>query len=218
MIVLLGDILDCGQFSAHEPTFGEPASEYEDDLDFVRAQCDSMQKYCGRLVYIEGNHEHRIDRWAAKTSEGRGAYSMLAPRIQISRGRKQFTYVKYGSVDGRNPHYKLNSRIVAVHGWSYARHATKAHLDKSQGMSVLHGHTHRADMAMIQNVWRSTDVIQARSAGCLCKPIPTYRTGSPVEWINAFIIGYLGRRTDDLYTCPIRNGTCVLPSGKELSV
>jgi len=217
LLLMLGDMLSCDQFSAHPPTFGMPESDYEGDLEFVSAFMDYCQRYCGRLVFIEGNHEYRIDRWAAATAEGKGAYSMLAPRIQLSRDRKNFTYVKYGSVDGKYPHYKVNSRIVAVHGWSYARHATKNHLQLSQGKSVIHGHTHRADTSMIQNVWRKGDVIQARSAGCLCKQVPLYGTGRPVEWINGFILGYLGSHTDCLYTLPIVNGGCVLPSGKEIT-
>lgn len=40
---------------------------------------DRLQKVCGRLVMVEGNHEYRLDRWAAVAAEGRGAYSMLAP-------------------------------------------------------------------------------------------------------------------------------------------
>ena len=41
---------------------------------------------------------------------------------------------------GRYPHHKVNARVIAVHGWSYARHATKNHLQISQGKSVIHGH------------------------------------------------------------------------------
>lgn len=104
-----------------------------------------------------------------------------------------------------------------MHGWSYARHATKAHLQISQGKSVIHGHTHRADASIVQNIWSPGKVVQARSAGCLCKPIPLYGTGRPVEWVNAFILGYLGRRSDTLYTIPILDNRCVLPDGTEVS-
>ena len=217
LIVCLGDLLDCGQFSFHPPTYGMPETDYEADLDMANAILDRLQRFCRRLVMVEGNHEYRLDRWAASTAEGRGAYSMLAPRIRLSRGRKRFTYVRYGSVDGRYPHYQINPRIVAVHGWSYAKHATKNHLQISQGKSVIHGHTHRADASIIQNVWSAGKVVQARSAGCLCKPIPLYGTGRPVEWINAFIIGYLGRRSDTLYTIPIMNRRCILPGGMEVA-
>jgi len=217
IIVCLGDLLDCGQFSAHPPTHGVPETDYVDDLAAANALLDRLQKVCSRLVMVEGNHEYRLDRWAAATAEGRGAYSMLAPRMQLTRGRKHCTYVRYGAAGGRYPHHQVNSRIIAVHGWSYARHATKQHLQISQGKSVIHGHTHRADASIVQNIWSPGRVIQARSAGCLCKPIPLYGTGRPVEWVNAFILGYLGRRSDTLYTIPILDHRCVLPDGKEVA-
>ncbi len=136
LIVCLGDLLDCGQFSVHPPTHGMPQTDYHDDLRQAGALLDRLEAVCKRLVVVEGNHEYRLDRWAAATSEGRGAYSMLAPRLQLTKGRKRCTYVRYGSIDGRYPHYAVNSRIIAVHGWSYARHATKQHLQISQGRSV----------------------------------------------------------------------------------
>lgn len=216
LVVCLGDLLDCGQFSSHPPTYGMPESEYVDDLRVANSLLDRLQAVCQRLVLVEGNHEYRLDRWAAAAAEGRGAYSMLAPRLQLTRDREHCTYVPYGSVSGRYPHYALNSRVIAVHGWSYARHATKQHLQVSQGKSVIHGHTHRADASIIQNIWSAGKIVQARSAGCLCKPVPLYGTGRPVEWVNAFILGYLGRRSDTLYTVPILDGRCILPDGTEV--
>ena len=217
MIVCLGDLLDCGQFSTHPPTHGMPETDYEDDLRQASALLDRLQGASPRLVIVEGNHEYRLDRWAASTAEGRGAYSILAPYVRLTKGRAGCLYVRYGSVDGRYPHFRVNSRIIAVHGWSYARHATKNHLQISQGKSVIHGHTHRADACIIQNIWSPGAVIQARSCGCLCKPVPLYGAGRPVEWVNAFILGYLGRRSDTLYTIPIMEDRCILPDGTEVT-
>jgi len=217
MIICLGDLLDCGQFSIHPLTHGVPETDYEDDLRQANRLLDRLQKVSSRLVIVEGNHEYRLDRWAAATAEGRGAYSMLAPRVRLAKGRAACDYVRYGSADGRYPHHRVNSRIIAVHGWSYARHATKNHLQISQGKSVIHGHTHRADACIIQNIWSPGAVIQARSCGCLCKPVPLYGAGRPVEWVNAFILGYLGRRSDTLYTIPIMEDRCILPDGAEVT-
>ncbi len=172
LIVNLGDLVGCDQFSLWAPTFGTPKTNYEDDLDTANKLIDRQQATCKKFVYVEGNHENRLDRWAARTAEGRGSYSMLAPRIQLSKGRKNFKYIRYGSIDNKYPHYAVNSRIVAVHGWSYARHATKNHLQMSQGKSIIHGHTHRVDMAIVQSIWKTGTNIRAISAGCLCKQVP----------------------------------------------
>lgn len=216
-VLCLGDLMDCGQFSFHPPTYELPESSYEDDLAKTQDLLDRLQASCKKLVLVEGNHEYRLNRWAAATSEGRGAYSMLAPRQVLPKNRKAFVYVPYGPDESRYPHYAVNNRIVAVHGWSYARNATKAHLDKSQGKSILHAHTHRADVCFAQSIWKTDGVLQARSVGCLCKPIPLYGTGAPVEWINAFVMGYQGRRSDTLYTIPILGERCILPDGQKIT-
>ncbi len=50
VIVCLGDLLDCGQFSAHPPTWGMPQTEYLDDLTTACALLDRLQATCRRLV------------------------------------------------------------------------------------------------------------------------------------------------------------------------
>ena len=179
---------------------------------------DHTQRYSDYSAFIEGNHCWRIDRWAAKTAEGKGAYSLLSPRLNLSRGRKNWTYIKYGSANGRLPHYKLNKRVVAVHGWSYAKNVAAVHLAMSQGRSVLFGHCHRIQTSVVQGVWDDTGTVQARSGGCLCNRVPIYGTGNPVEWTNGFILGYLGTHSDTMYTVTINGNSCVLPSGKEVRV
>jgi len=216
LFVHLGDGLDCGQFSAHPPTYGVQETQFEDDLIHVSDYLDTVQKYAAYTAYVEGNHEWRIDRWAAKTQEGRGTYTRLSPRINLSRGRSRFTYIPYGSKDGRYPHYKVNTRIVAVHGWSFAKNATHRHLEMSQGKSVIHGHTHRAQSSTIQNVWDDKGMIEARCGGCMCQRIPLYGTGQPVEWVNGFIVGYLGTNSDTMYNVNISGDACVLPDGSEV--
>ncbi len=216
--ISLGDLLDCGQFSQHPPTWGVPETDYEADLAQANGLIDFIQKHTReRTVLIEGNHEYRLDRWAAQHAEGRGAYNLLAPRIQLMRGRKGCTYIPYGSADGRYPHWKVNSRIIAVHGWSYAINAARRHLQMSQGKSVLFGHTHRLCAECQQNIFGG-DTIRAISCGCLCNPVPLYGTGRPVEWVNGFVIGYLGRRSDTLFTVDIKGDFAILPDGTEISV
>jgi predicted phosphohydrolase len=78
----------------HPPTYGMPETDYAGDLRAANELLNRLEAVCGRLVIIEGNHEYRLDRWAAATAEGRGAYSMLAPRTQLTQGRPRCTYVR----------------------------------------------------------------------------------------------------------------------------
>jgi hypothetical protein len=155
----------------------------------------------------------------------------LAALKQMTVGQLQQQYVEVFGEPVRSRHKQYLIRRIA---WrlqanaegglseralrrSYARNATRQHLQISQGRSVVHGHTHRADASIIQNIWSPGKVVQARSAGRLCKPVPLYGTERPVEWINAFILGYLGRRSDTLYTIPIMDKRCILPDGTEVA-
>lgn len=219
----LGDMLDCSQFSSHEPTYGVEDTDYANDLFLAKTFLDDIQKNTKqRLVLIAGNHEYRITRWAAKNREGRSIYNMVAPHIQLMKTvagdqRKKATYVPYGSSNGTYPHYKLNNRVVLIHGWSYAKNVTHTHLAMSQGKSILLGHCHRVQSQIIQNVW-GEGTVQCYSIGCLCKQVPLYGVGNPVEWTNAFCLGFHGRHSDTFYTIPIVKGACVLPDGREIRI
>lgn len=220
----LGDLLDCSQFSAHDPSFGIAETAFDQDIDQAKDLLDFVQKHTRqRTIVLLGNHEYRIERWAAKHKEGRAIYNMVAPHIQLGKTstgdmRKKFTLVPYGSANGKYPHYKLNNRVVQIHGWSYAQGVTREHLRMSQGKSVLLGHCHRVQSQIIQNVWEDGDNIQCHSIGCLCKLVPLYGCGSPVDWVNAFCLGFHGRNSDSFYTIPIRKNKCILPDGKEIKI
>lgn len=220
LVVSLGDVIDCKPFSTHAPD-AEGDTPYERELSLAATLFDYLQAHSGRLVAVEGNHEYRVTRYAARERAGKAALSLLSPRRLLSRGRgRGFRYVPYdGDRPGTYAHYALSPHLVAVHGWSYAQDATRQHLRMAQGRSVIHGHTHRADHVMSQRVWEE-GTVEAMSAGCLCRLVPTYAVGSPVTWVNGFIQGFIGarRKTHCLYFVPIVSGACVLPSGKEMKL
>lgn len=217
IIVCLGDLLDCAQFSTHPPSWAIQQTQYASDVAYAQKFLGKLRKYCEKLVIIEGNHEYRIKRWAARCPEGSGVYDLINPERHLTYGLSA-KYVAYGGAAGTYPHYRVNERIVAVHGWSYAKNAARVHLQAAQGRSVIFGHTHRAESLPVQDIWRPGRIIEARGAGCLSKLVPLYGIGSPVEWVHAFVLGYLGRRSDTLYTVPIMGERCILPDGREISV
>lgn len=215
LVVCLGDVLDCKAFSTHAQDI-EGDTPYKHELDQANALFDFIQKYTPKLVMLEGNHEYRVIRHAANDRAGKATLSLLSPRKNLSKGRSNFTYVNYDGCQGMYSHYAISPNLVAVHGWSFAQDATRQHLKLSQGRSVIHGHTHRADHVMSQKVW-GKGTVEAMSAGCLTKLIPTYNVGSPVTWVNGFIQGLVGAKSHTLYFVPIVNGACVLPSGQEMT-
>lgn len=214
IVVCLGDVIDCKAFATHAPDITGD-TPYQHELALANELFDFIQGHCGKLVMLEGNHEYRVIRYAARERVGQATLSMLSPRKNISRGRKNFQYVPYDGHEGMYSHYAISKNLVAVHGWSFAQDATRTHLKLSQGRSIIHGHTHRADHVMSQAVW-GKGTIEAMSAGCLCKLIPTYNVGNPVTWVNGFIQGFIGSKSHSLYFVPIVDGACVMPDGKEV--
>ena len=210
-----GDEFAFSAFSRFQPV----PSEWDVDLEGHYRQAledlDEIQKRVGHTVYIEGNHDARIEKWAAATREGMSAYRMLSPRIILSRGRKRFRWVPYYVPDGTYSYYRLTPRISVVHGWTYCKHATARHLEMSRGRSIIHGHTHRMQVEYAQDPF-SLEPVEGFSAGCLCDRVPLYNTSAPVNWVNGFIVAYIGRRSDTVYTVPVKKNFAVLPDGTEI--
>ena len=221
LTLTLGDMLDCSAFSTHPPSPGEAPGDYGQDLRRCNAFLDEIQKTSGHVVYLCGNHEYRIARFAARAAEGAAAYNLLAPEVVIPRGRdkRRFSLIPYAGPDSGNyPHYPVTPNLVAIHGWSYAIAATRRHLALSQGRSILYGHVHRACHEFVQNIWDKGSV-QAISPGCTCRLIPTYNAGRVVEWSHGFALFYISRRNPidwTGYIVPVVDGRCVLPDGREV--
>lgn len=214
-------MIDLGAFSTHAPSPGEAPGDYEQDLKQVGRLIDDLQQHANRIVYLCGNHEFRIARYAARAAEGAAAYNLLAPEIVIPRGRdkRRFTMIPYaGAPDGKYPYYAVTPNLAAVHGWSYAVSAARRHIQMSMGRSLIYGHTHKCEFTSIQNIWGS-GVVSAINPGCTCRLVPTYNAGRITEWSHAFCVIYISRRNPldwTAYNVPITDGRCILPDGREV--
>jgi len=214
ILICLGDLLDCNQFSSYPPTFGVEETDYADDVVLACKILDRLQDSCGRLVMIEGNHEQRIARYAANDRKGKGTYTMLAPHIVLPKGRRRCRYVQMGERD----FYKITPQLWVTHGWSYAKNAVGIHMDIAQGHSVIFGHTHRCDMRVFPIRATCGASVTAISGGCLCNLRPLYRSGKPVDWVNGFVQGYIGKHSHTLYPATMQdNKRIILTDGTEVA-
>jgi predicted phosphodiesterase len=222
--LFLGDVLDCGIFSSHSKrTIGESLAQdfKKTEVDPTRELLDLVQKNTQiHTHYLCGNHEERIERWAANNGQvALSLYSMLDPCDFLARGRKKFSIIPYSVPSGdRMGYVQIAPDLVAVHGWSFARHAARIHLDKSRSQSIVFGHTHRAQSETSRDPWTGK-VIKAFNPGTLSKLQPLYAVGgAPNDWSHGFAIIYVGRRSWTEYCISIVNGCCVLPDGTEVKV
>lgn len=217
--ILMGDLLNCGPFSRHPKHKIDEDDQYdllESELKPAAKFLDQVQRYTNQdTVVLEGNHDEWIERWIMRTAGGRGLQS-LRPSVFLSRGRERFRFIPYSRLSGaRLGGVRLGNRLLAIHGWAATKYAAKRHLDLAKPYSIIFGHTHRFDYRV--ESMADGNVVEAMSAGCLCKRIPIYaHNGCPTEWTHGFWVAYLGHRSFSLYPVPIKRGCAVLPDGKEI--
>lgn len=214
--VILGDWLDAHSASAHPATDRREAkaASYLWELE----ACGKVLDYIEGLpslretVYIEGNHEYRVERWALSAGKiAREIVDTVLPETVLSEGRgKKFTWVPYKS-SGVTGCLELAEGLIGCHGWSTAKHAASVHLARSHGLSVVHGHTHRSQMYRVRHPITGRS-IEAHSFGCLAKLQPLWVSG-PTDWAHG--VGILQERGDRwaIHHIQIVNGRAILPDG-----
>lgn len=215
-VVILGDWLEVHSASAHGASDRREAqvATYREEINDCRALLSLLESMPGvqDLVYIEGNHEQRVERWAV--SHGRFAkeiVDLIAPRTALAQGRERpFTWVPYKDED--KPGYiEIAPGLIACHGWSTAKHAAHAHLRRTHGLSVVHGHTHRRQ-SYVERHPLDGRAIEAHSPGCLAKLHPMW-VNAPTDWTHGVAI--LQERGDrwSLFLVPINEGVAITPCG-----
>lgn len=230
--LLLGDVLDCSAFSEHSKRTIQEDEAYdfeEAEIKPCNAMLDFIQKNTKEHTYfLEGNHEARIERWAVKGGQAnKSIYKLISPQHTLAKHRKNFTMVPYAVPTGAQRGFvqivKHSSQmrtggLVAVHGWSFARHAARLHLEKSRSQSIVFGHTHRQQVETSRDPW-SGQIVKAFNPGTLSKLEPLYAVGgSPTDWSHGFALCYVGETSWTEYVCSIVNGAVVLPDGRQLRV
>ena len=208
--VVLGDFLDCAQFSGHPPKCIEEArtTSWADDLAGAGSVLDKLLACTkGELAFVEGNHEKRISKWAANSVAGRAVHDLVAPSVVFGR-KKRLRYIKHGP----RAHYKVAPNLLAVHGWSVGAGALRKHLQLSKSYSVVFGHVHRCGLETDRDL--DDRVIEAWSPGFLAKHQPYWLESNPSGWTQGVGLVYVNGQRHQSFPIPIDGYQCVLPSGK----
>lgn len=206
--VIGGDLLDFHAFSH----FGSDTPDSEAMVDEVLPATeflDDLQTRTEKLVVMEGNHERRLSRWLAGLGRGGAALHRVAnPRALLVGARKGSRWVPYGDC------YSPRPGFLITHGWFTSGNAAQKHLDAVKPSSIIFNHTHRLEY--MAETRHSGVVCESLSAGCLCDLHPAYLHGAPSRWAHGFWLAYVGKHSQTMYAIKIRNGSAVLPNGKEV--
>lgn len=217
-IVMLGDHVDCaGVFSTHARAYTDEMSEsYEDDCAAANALLDEIQAAApsAEIHYLEGNHEQRVERWAASTfSSEKDAKALLAkyaPAAMLRLRKRGIRYYKRSeSYMGLSiPGTIRLGKCFFVHGVSHSKHAAATHLARF-GASVVFGHVHRS-MSVIERTVTS-DGFGAWCPGTLAKLQPLYAHTSPTSWSHGYGVQFSNASGRFLHlNVPIHKGESLL--------
>lgn len=230
-VVILGDWLDAAFASSHPVSSREEAEKngstggyLQNEIEPCRRILEQLEEHSDEVIYLEGNHEFRVERLISRE---RGAWlaipDLVLPSKLLSVGRKEkFTWVPYqheatAKTAYRLPHYKIAEGLIAVHGWSTAKNAAAKHLELVRGYSIVYGHTHRAQAESIRHPMTG-HVLKSWSPGCLSSLQPMWMHTKPTEWVHGFSVVYC--RNDlsawTAYTITIDHDQCILPDGTKI--
>jgi len=217
-VVFLGDAWEVDQFSRHDKKSlsEDGARSWQGDMDsFTRQLLRPLEAVSRDRVFIEGNHEYRVEAVALRNHEMRSVFDSISPRVAMSK-RPRMTYVPY-----QFPalgHFKLAPSLWAIHGWSHGKHAATEHLSISSSFSIWHGHTHRNQSDSKRDP-ATGRLVRAMCPGFLGRVQPTWVGSRPTHWSQGFGISYIDEARDEhwSFTCEIDRGTTVLPTGRRIS-
>lgn len=219
-LLILGDALDAGAFSAHGTSPGDVPGDYlDEEVVQARALLDVAEGVLGvrEIVYVEGNHEARVERWLSSSGAPANLARLVSPRALLSEGRRsRWRWVPYWPSPEQDAFARLAPGLVACHGWSHAAHAAARHLEIARGYSVVHGHTHRQQRYVARSPVTG-DPLEAWSPGTLAQLRPTWAHGRPTTWTHGVSLLYTWRRGGDVRwrqtTHTIHDGEVVAPDG-----
>ena len=180
-IYLIGDIIDFYAVSSFDKD-PERITSLQDDINKTRNILKDIRACNPKadILYIEGNHEHRLQKYMWKHPEISSLDALSVTNLLMLTELRiayvnQFESVKY-------------HKFLVEHGSvvrQQSAYTARAMLEK-RGMSGISGHTHRMGAHYLTNMSGSYAWFEN---GCLCDLHPEYVVGQP-NWQTSFSIGY----------------------------
>lgn len=194
ILVLNGDILDCGTVSRHD-RFSPPKCHWTDSQflegmqkEFLAAKSflDILWKDAPkgqRRIFMLGNHEVWLQDFINESPKSRAIFDI---RQNLNLGGYSYEIYKYGDF--------INlGKLKVCHGLYTGLNHAKKHVDM-MGKSVLYGHNH--DIQVHSKVTPESDTHMGWSNGCLSDLNPDYLRNKPQNWNHGFAIVYIYPNSD----------------------
>lgn len=205
-VIQLGDIIDCSEISRHGRShISDKEIYYEDEIKWARTDFWGRIKKMSpstKQVQLLGNHEYRLNDYLVNQCKmpqhrAEDVYEKIC--IENKLKADGIHVVPYATSIGSTQNkyasqsegfYHITPNLLTIHGWCYGRNASRDHLNKVEGKSVIFGHTHRFD-SVIDGLMISGDTRGAWSFGSLALNNMSYNKGAPNAHTNGFGIVYV---------------------------
>lgn len=156
VIVMNGDVTDFPQVSRFSHMPGAGSLSLQDEIDWTKKNILQRTREAApdaAMMYVIGNHEHRLIRYLADTAPELASLRCLRwdtlfgideLNIEMVFGGNFMAPMQRNRSDNtkRKTHAVLYDSLVVTHGRSIAENAPKAELER-WGLSGTSGHTHR---------------------------------------------------------------------------
>lgn len=199
-IILNGDILDFYDVSSFDKD-PDRINSLQEEINLAQKFFKKLRSLSpnGRIVFIKGNHEQRIERYLKKHPE---LYSLNALKLPNLLGLDKF------NIEYSDKGIKLGS-LKIIHGdmvRKFSGYTARGELEKHDSSGIC-GHIHRLSCYYYRTPER---YLAWYEGGCLCDLNPEY-IDEP-NWQQAFLYGYVEKDSFAVTPIPIVDGKikCVL--------
>lgn len=159
--ILLGDMFDAAAASKHQPHVNDPQS-LADEINRMVAEANALAAECGSLTLCIGNHDARVEKYLRgdKPHITKGLKGLTLPEIAVAHGLRED--VAWFEETAERPGLQVGQFMLA-HGHNGAsrfgggKHLAANAIAGSNGVSRLHGHSHRAQL-FCHTAWGKTAI------------------------------------------------------------
>ncbi len=216
LLVYVGDVVDFKSVARFLDTSWDEAKTTADyeirSADEVLNQFDKAMPKKTRVVFLEGNHDRRLELFfiqhAAKLGRDFRGGNI---RDQLGLVKRGYEYIPTSQQPYKPVHV---SKIGFLHGWYTNKyHAAKTVMDG--GQCIMYGHTH--DFQVFTGLHLDQEAPRiAMSIGCLCNFKQEYLGGKPMNWCHGVGLVYIDQKTGKFWPsfCVIVGGECVIGGKK----
>lgn len=178
--IILGDFVDCEGLSHWEPDDLKPrrlVPEMKTARDLLSRIVELTPK-CSTRIYLEGNHEHWIEKALCEMPELFEGLAELDIEINLNSllALKKFHYELFPL-----NHLVQIGKAHFTHGIYTPAHHAKKHLDTFK-TNIYYGHLHDTQETNQTSV---DGPMEAASLGCLCRLDAKFLKGRPNNWVHA---------------------------------